>query len=263
MGRLEKLVVVTVLFLVAVILGISLNSEPDEGSGPPAREGRNRARGTEEKNTEAAADPMTADARAKPAGALDSSVKPNPASQAPAQPAPERPAADPKSTAIAPVNPATVPGAQPAKPAEAAYLLTKEGLEPTTSEEFMLYTWKGGDTFKALAQKFYGSPLHVSRLRSANEGREEAQLAAGEKILVSVQPATTTGVAVKKTDATAEATWEGGLYTVKSGDVLGTISKTVYGTSKHWKKIYDANKDVIGEDANRLKVGAQLRIPQL
>jgi nucleoid-associated protein YgaU len=53
------------------------------------------------------------------------------------------------------------------------------------------------------------------------------------------------------------------MYTVKSGDVLGSISKTVYGSTKHWRRIYDANRDVIGDDPNRLKVGMQLRIPEL
>jgi hypothetical protein len=35
----------------------------------------------------------------------------------------------------------------------------------------------------------------------------------------------------------------------------------VYGQSKLWNRIYEANKDAIGSDPAALKVGAVLRIP--
>jgi nucleoid-associated protein YgaU len=130
----------------------------------------------------------------------------------------------------------------------------------------MLYTWKAGDSFKDLAQRYYGSPLHVARLRAANEGRDETKLAAGDKILVSVKSATALDGAAQapqsKDAADKKAAWAGGLYEVKSGDVLSTISSQVYGTSKKWKKIYDANRDTIGSDPNKLVVGSKLRIPE-
>ena len=56
--------------------------------------------------------------------------------------------------------------------------------------------------------------------------------------------------------------WDGGsTYTVAAGDVLGTISQTVYGTSQSWRKIYDANRDQLA-DPNQLRVGMVLRIPE-
>jgi LysM repeat protein len=48
---------------------------------------------------------------------------------------------------------------------------------------------------------------------------------------------------------------------VQSGDTLSTIAAKVYGESKLWKRIYDANKDAIGSDPGALKVGQSLRIP--
>ena len=50
-------------------------------------------------------------------------------------------------------------------------------------------------------------------------------------------------------------------YTVQKGDTLGGISMKVYGTSKRWKQIFEANQDVL-KDPNRLKVGQVLRIPK-
>ena len=54
-----------------------------------------------------------------------------------------------------------VPVGQGAAPAATTpFLVTREGLTPTASEEFMAYTWQAGDTFPALAQRYYGSPNH-------------------------------------------------------------------------------------------------------
>jgi len=49
-------------------------------------------------------------------------------------------------------------------------------------------------------------------------------------------------------------------YTVKKGDTLGEISSKVYGTSKAWHRIYEANRDSL-KDPNHLKPGQVLRIP--
>jgi nucleoid-associated protein YgaU len=271
MGRLEKIVVLTVLFLVAVILAISLNSGSSTAKTPVADGGkpvgpRGRHVGAEAE----AVDPsnVVADASgakrsdgavAQPTGALNSQVTPN---AAPAQtpPANANPA---PSAATPPVNP------QPAPSSE--YLKTRDGLTPTSNEEWMTYTWKAGDTFTALSERYYGSKLYVSRLKSANEGKDETKLAPGESILVSVSPSaaidratvakTTKDDANKPADA-ATTKWSGGPYVVKAGDVLGTIAQQVYGTSKKWKKIYDANRDVLGDSPNSLKVGMKLRIPE-
>ena len=50
-------------------------------------------------------------------------------------------------------------------------------------------------------------------------------------------------------------------YEVVSGDTLSQISNKVYGDSKHWNLIYEANKKVIGEDPAELVVGTKLIIP--
>ncbi len=50
-------------------------------------------------------------------------------------------------------------------------------------------------------------------------------------------------------------------YTVKKGDTLGSIAKAHYNKASSWKKIYNANTNVIS-DPNKLKIGTVLRIPQ-
>ena len=49
-------------------------------------------------------------------------------------------------------------------------------------------------------------------------------------------------------------------YTVKKGDTLGEISSKLYGTSREWKRIYEANRDTL-KNPNTLRVGQVLRIP--
>ena len=50
-------------------------------------------------------------------------------------------------------------------------------------------------------------------------------------------------------------------YTVKKGDTLYKISKHVYGEGKHWKAIYQANKNVIS-NPSALQLGWILKLPR-
>ena len=50
-------------------------------------------------------------------------------------------------------------------------------------------------------------------------------------------------------------------YEVAAGDTLGSIADKVYSDPTQWRRIYDANKDAIGSDPDKLKVGTKLKIP--
>ncbi|MCK6448209.1 MAG: LysM peptidoglycan-binding domain-containing protein [Planctomycetes bacterium] len=164
-------------------------------------------------------------------------------------------------------------------PPAGSALKTREGLEESLFNDLYMYKWKAGDTYPALAERFYGSQKLSLRLKTANEGRTEATLKPGDMIFVpnleAVTPAAqepalaqgnNAGAPGAKAPASATATKKNGVgadgfYTVAKGDVLSTISQKVYGTSKKWQKIYDANRDVL-KDPNALKVGMKLRIPE-
>jgi nucleoid-associated protein YgaU len=49
-------------------------------------------------------------------------------------------------------------------------------------------------------------------------------------------------------------------YVVQKGDTLQKISNKVYGTTKKWKKIFEANKDIL-KDPDEIKPGQTLIIP--
>jgi len=52
-------------------------------------------------------------------------------------------------------------------------------------------------------------------------------------------------------------------HTVVAGDTLSAISKKYYDDANKYMKIYEANKDVIGDDPSLIKPGQELIIPKL
>jgi nucleoid-associated protein YgaU len=49
-------------------------------------------------------------------------------------------------------------------------------------------------------------------------------------------------------------------YEVKPGDSLSKIAKRVYGNASDWKKIFEANTDVV-KDPDKIFPGQKLKIP--
>ena len=52
------------------------------------------------------------------------------------------------------------------------------------------------------------------------------------------------------------------VYTVQPGDNLQKISRSVYGTSKYYKLIFDANRDTMKSES-QLSIGQKLQIPKI
>ncbi len=50
------------------------------------------------------------------------------------------------------------------------------------------------------------------------------------------------------------------VYVVVSGDSLSKIAKREYGNANDWKRIFEANKDII-KDPNKIFPGQKLKIP--
>ena len=55
---------------------------------------------------------------------------------------------------------------------------------------------------------------------------------------------------------------DGHTYVVKSGDSLYRIARTVLGSGRKADALYALNKDVIGPDKSRLKLGMVLKLPE-
>ena len=63
----------------------------------------------------------------------------------------------------------------------------------------------------------------------------------------------------KKTPAPAGASTSK-TYTVQKGDTLSKIAKHHYGDANEWRKIFEANKDII-KDPDLIYPGQELKIP--
>lgn len=59
-------------------------------------------------------------------------------------------------------------------------------------------------------------------------------------------------------DTTAEKV--GGTYTVQKGDSLSKIAKQELGDGNAWKRIFDANRDVL-DDPDKIQPGQTLKLP--
>ena len=60
--------------------------------------------------------------------------------------------------------------------------------------------------------------------------------------------------------ATTTATRGSSYYTIQSGDTLSKIAKEKYGDASAYTKIFEANREVIG-DPDKIYPGQQIRIP--
>jgi nucleoid-associated protein YgaU len=51
-------------------------------------------------------------------------------------------------------------------------------------------------------------------------------------------------------------------YTVRPGDSLSKIAKSLLGDAKKWRVLYEANKDVVGSNPDLIRPGQVLKIPK-
>jgi nucleoid-associated protein YgaU len=48
---------------------------------------------------------------------------------------------------------------------------------------------------------------------------------------------------------------------VGEGETLATIAEQYYEDGAQWRRIYDANKEAIGDNPDSIKIGQTLKIP--
>jgi len=65
----------------------------------------------------------------------------------------------------------------------------------------------------------------------------------------------------KERYATAQPTPSQRVYVVRKNDTLQKISNKYYGTTRRWRRIYEANRKVLTAGPDKLQVGMRLVIP--
>ncbi len=268
MGKVEKVVVLGVLFIIVSILALSLDGGLGElGSGgstatggspvtPLAAEsgsprgasttGRGESALRRERGRRVGEDQVE---RRAPLGAS--------LGAAPTQGEPEGPSAlltaevDPSAGngmggESAPYDQPTAPAKTVAAPQPDWDLVTLDGLEDHPFDpDLKTYKAQGGDDFTSLSQRLYGDAAHAALLRRNNEGTRTIE--AGQVLLVPVA---------------SEEGETGTLYEVVPGDSLSGIAFREYGKGHLSDLIFDANKDVLASP-DKIAVGMRLFLPSL
>ncbi|MFW6038878.1 MAG: LysM peptidoglycan-binding domain-containing protein [bacterium] len=124
------------------------------------------------------------------------------------------------------------------------------------------YTIQSGDNFSVLAERFYGNERRWVEIAQANPTIDPDGLRVGQEIRLpdpdDFEPLSS------DEDDSAEARSDDDRavpYTVQAGDTLSEIASQYYGTSARWRTIYEANRNRIGANPNRLRAGTTLLIP--
>src|SRR5688572_16905584 len=133
---------------------------------------------------------------------------------------------------------------------------------------------KSGETFSSIAQMAYGSAAYYPHVLRANPGLNPTNLKPGLVInLPAAEEVKASAAAEKSAKASADAPAGAKMvdevkidatrqYKVVSGDSLYKIGQKLYGSGLMGDKIYEMNRQVIGSDPKRLKLGMVLELPQ-
>jgi len=147
------------------------------------------------------------------------------------------------------MNAEIVPDASDEVEAEEAAPLAP--VRPASGSKLTRYEVREGDTLSSIADAWFGSASSWALIVDANPTLDPDRLSIGQVLMLPARDATPKVV-----------TGTAGTHIVRSGDMLSRLAKTYYGHERHWQVIYEANKELIGEDPGDLKVGTTLVIPR-
>lgn len=133
--------------------------------------------------------------------------------------------------------------------------------------QFEDYTVKAGETFETIARTRYGSSKLATAIMHANPMKDPKRLKPGDQIRLPKDPTNIQGKAAPAEAGPGKAGPAAGgpgeastEYVVQAGDTLTGIAKALWGSSKGWRRILEANQGVLPSE-DRLKAGMKLRIP--
>lgn len=174
----------------------------------------------------------------------------------PSRPLPQPEVAKPEPTPAAPVaQPTPAPAPAPAA----------TGVIPPQFDD---YTVKAGETFETIAKAKYGSSKLSTVIMHANPMKDPKRLRPGDVVRLPRDPNNIQGKPAAAGSGSGGAGSGSGAspaaamaeYVVQEGDTLSGIAKAVWGSSKEWRRILEANRGVLPSE-DKIRVGMKLRIP--
>jgi len=136
--------------------------------------------------------------------------------------------------------------------------VAEESVDPEPVKQ-QKYTIQKGDSFAKIARKVLGDEKYTKALVNANPQCDPRNLRVGDEIVIpditDASKAATTNTAPIKNKI------DPNVYIVQKSDTLIKIAEKLYGNKLDWKKLYEANRDIL-DDPNTLVPGTEIRIPQ-
>ena len=159
---------------------------------------------------------------------------------------------------LGPVGPVVTNSPAPTAPTAPA---KKVATAKAKTSSYTVYTVETGDTLTAIAGTWFKDTSKWKEIVAVNPGLSASNLKVGQKINLPAKSGSSSTKVSSATKSSAPAVTAENQHVVTAGETLASISDKAYGNRTNWKKIYDANKSVIGENPSTLKVGMKLTIP--
>lgn len=244
MGKAEKIVVLSIIFLVVVLfvwsLGGESNAAEKKGTGDDATK---VAAQEPEQRTPTFGRREPATNTETPAGGEEAST-PQPSNDPFLGGAGEEavPTDDPAGSGLDMVDPEPVQ-ALTVRMRPGWDIVSTEGLEPTIDPDTLSYRPTEGQTWEEIADAVYGDAAKAILLRHNNEG----MAAPGEVVLVPAKAGSLEELGER-------------LAVVRQGESLWGVARRTLGKGSRWREIFEANRDVIA-DPDYVAPGTELSIP--
>jgi nucleoid-associated protein YgaU len=120
-----------------------------------------------------------------------------------------------------------------------------------------------GEHLSSISLAVYGDARHYKEILKANPGLDERKLRPGTKIKIPDPSTFATPAKAQQAVARLEPSVDPAKeYRVAPGDSLHKIAMKLYGKAAKADDLYELNKDKIGDDSSRVKVGMVLKLPE-
>ena len=136
-------------------------------------------------------------------------------------------------------------------------------VEAVTTSPARTYVVTSGDTLSGISVMYYGTEIEWSRIADANPDVDPDRLRIGAKLTI---PAYTPRAARPARSSVATASTRAlppnaRSHRVEDGESLSSIADQYYGRETQWTRIFEANRDMLKGDPDRLRIGMVLAIP--
>ncbi|MEM0913042.1 MAG: LysM peptidoglycan-binding domain-containing protein [Planctomycetota bacterium] len=165
----------------------------------------------------------------------------------PVDPQPDTQAPDPDAAIVAvdiadPITPTPEPAAE----------------APPTPTPPATYTVQRGDTLSSIAVQLFGAERRWVDIAQANPTIDPIRLRVGQtlKLPGDAPPASPDEPEIDAPAAELR-------HTIQSGENLSSIAQRYYGKAARWRVLFNANRDILGNNPNAIRAGMVIAVPPL